>query len=173
MTEERMKGKKDIRVREIQEEDRRWVRDLIKKYWMSEVVVSRGRIYHADQLSGFITTDRGNRVGLITYRIENDQCEIMTLNALYERRGIGRALIDAVRTDTEKRHCKRIWLVTTNDNVPARCFYEKCGFTVAAIHHNAMEVSRKLKPEIPLLGVDDVPIRDEIEFAMQLLQPGL
>lgn len=168
-----MKGKEYIRVREIREEDRHWVRDLIKKYWMSEVVVSRGRVYHADQLSGFIATDRGNRVGLITYRIEDDQSEIMTLNALIKRRGTGSALIEAVRTIAEKRQCKRLWLVTTNDNVPARRFYEKCGFTVAAIHRNAMEVSRKLKPEIPLLGVDDVPIRDEIEFEMQLVQPGL
>ena len=163
-----MNATKGFRVGEIREEDRPWIRDLIKTYWMSEILVSRGRVYHADQLSGFIARDDNERVGLITYRIEKDQCEITTLNALIQGRGIGSGLIEAVRTVAEQHDCTRVWLVTTNDNVPAMDFYEKRGFRRAAIHREAMTVSRRLKPEIPLHGINGVPIRDEVEYAIQL-----
>jgi hypothetical protein len=35
---------------------------------------------------------------------------------------------------------------------------------LVAIHRNALQESRKLKPEIPLTGVAGRPIDDEIEF---------
>jgi hypothetical protein len=39
---------------------------------------------------------------------------------------------------------------------------------MAALHHNAIDLSRKLKPEIPLIGMDGIPIRDEIELEIIL-----
>jgi len=57
---------------------------------------------------------------------------------------------------------------TTNDNLTALRFYQQCGFVLAAIHRNALEQSRKLKPEIPLVGNDGIPLRDEIELEMML-----
>jgi hypothetical protein len=37
-----------------------------------------------------------------------------------------------------------------------------------AIHRDAVMRARKLKPEIPLLGNDGIPIRDEIELELLL-----
>lgn len=39
---------------------------------------------------------------------------------------------------------------------------------MAAIHINAIKESRKIKPQIPLLGFDDIPILHEIEFELRL-----
>ena len=39
---------------------------------------------------------------------------------------------------------------------------------MVAVHRNAIEESRKLKPEIPLTGIDGLPIRDEIELELLL-----
>ena len=36
------------------------------------------------------------------------------------------------------------------------------------LYHNALEVSRKLKPSIPEIGEDGIPLRHEIEFEMIL-----
>jgi hypothetical protein len=47
-------------------------------------------------------------------------------------------------------------------------FYQKRGFVLVAVHRNALEQSRKLKPEIPLIGDDEIPLRDEIELEMML-----
>jgi hypothetical protein len=43
-------------------------------------------------------------------------------------------------------------------------FYQKQGFMIAALHRNAIAASRRLKPEIPEIGFDGIPIRDEIEL---------
>ncbi|MEW5718069.1 MAG: GNAT family N-acetyltransferase, partial [Chloroflexota bacterium] len=82
--------------------------------------------------------------------------------------GIGSALIDAVKLRARQAGCKRLWLITTNDNLTALRFYQKRGFTLAALHRNALEESRKIKPEIPLVGEHGIPLRDEIELEMML-----
>ncbi len=54
-------------------------------------------------------------------------------------------------------------MITTNDNISAIRFCQKKGFSLVAVYRNAIEESRKLKPEIPLEGIDRIPLRDEIE----------
>jgi len=58
--------------------------------------------------------------------------------------------------------------MTTNDNTAALRFYQKWGFLLVAVHRNAVEQARKLKPEIPLTGIDGIPLRDEIELEVLL-----
>lgn len=36
------------------------------------------------------------------------------------------------------------------------------------LFHDALEVSRKLKPEIPLIGENSIPLRHEIEFELYI-----
>ena len=36
------------------------------------------------------------------------------------------------------------------------------------LYHNAVDISRELKPEIPLLGDYSIPIKHEIELEMLL-----
>jgi ribosomal protein S18 acetylase RimI-like enzyme len=82
--------------------------------------------------------------------------------------GVGTVLIDAVKEIARQAGCSRLWLITTNDNMNALRFYQKRGFVLVAVHRNALEQSRKLKPEIPLIGDDEIPLRDEIELEMML-----
>ncbi len=110
----------------------------------------------------------GKPVGLITYQIIDQECEIITLDSFCEGLGIGSALIDTVLQVAVQTGCYRLWLITTNDNLSALRFYQKRGFHLAALHPNAIEHSRKLKPQIPQIGHDGIPIRDEIELEMLL-----
>jgi hypothetical protein len=64
--------------------------------------------------------------------------------------------------------CKRLWLVTTNDITHAIRFYQRRGFDWIATHINSAESMRKLKPTIPLIGEEGIPIKHEIEFEIQL-----
>ncbi|MTK09300.1 MAG: hypothetical protein F8N38_19720 [Hungatella sp.] len=48
-------------------------------------------------------------------------------------------------------------------------FYKKRGFDLAGFYHNSLDISRKIKPAIPLLGNYDIPLKHEIEFEMILL----
>lgn len=63
--------------------------------------------------------------------------------------------------------CRRVWLVTTNDNLHALRFYQKRGFDLVALHRNAVDRSRRLKP-IPRCGLDGIPIRHELELDILL-----
>jgi len=155
-------------VRSIRRDDRRWISQLLKKHWGSAEVVTRGKIHRADHLPGFAAVDGKKSIGLITYRTEGADCEIVTLNSLVEGAGIGSELLGAVKTEADLSRCRRLWLITTNDNTPAIEFYKKRGFAMAAVYEDAIEESRKLKPEIPQIGVDGIPITDEIEMEMML-----
>ena len=101
---------------------------------------------------------------MITYNIKKNECEIVTLNSLIKKKGIGTVLVEKVKKIAKKMNRKRVWLITTNDNIDALCFWQRIGFVLKAIYPGAMSISRKLKPEIPLIGHYGIPIRDEIEL---------
>jgi len=148
--------------------DRDWVAQRITESWGAEIVVVHGTTYHASELPGFVVLAEAVIVGLLTYHIEGSACEIVTLDSWSEDRGVGTLLIESVKQVARREDCRRLWLVTTNDNTHALRFYQKCDFSIAAVRLNALEGSRKIKPEIPLLGHDGIPIRDEIEMEMWL-----
>jgi GNAT superfamily N-acetyltransferase len=107
-------------------------------------------------------------VGLVTYRIEDDDCEIVTIDSVVEGRGVGTALLEAVTAEARTAGCRRVWLITTNDNLNALRFYQARGFRLVAVHPRAVEESRLLKPEIPELGNFGIAIRDELELELPL-----
>jgi len=158
-------------IRPVDSRDRAWVRQTLTDSWGDPEVVSRGRLHAADRLPGLVALHDGKRVGLLTYRIEGDGLEIVSLDALIRRRGAGTALIEAARDVAANAGCRRVWLVTTNDNTPAMRFYERRGFRQSAVYRDALDVSRALKPGIPEIGLNGVPIRDEVEYELVLKGP--
>ena len=157
-----------IEIRQRGSDDEVWVQDVLKKYWYSTRIISRGKTHEADKLPGFIAYDGNVRVGLVLYQVTGNECEIVSLNSFTELAGVGSHLVDAVKSAAAKAQCRRVWLVTTNDNTHALRFYQRKGFVLSALHLNAIQESRKLKPEIPIIGHDGIPIRDEIELEMIL-----
>ncbi len=137
---------------------------FLQEQWGGDMVVSRGVIHKIDTLCGFAAMQGTELMGLVTYDMRGGACEIVTLDSVAENRGVGTALLFAVANYAKAYGCNRLWLITTNDNTHAIRFYQKRGFTMAALHVNAIEESRRLKPQIPLLGFDDIPIQHEIEF---------
>jgi ribosomal protein S18 acetylase RimI-like enzyme len=126
-------------------------------------------LYELTQHPGLVARRGSAPVGLLIYRIERDECEVMSLNSQVQEHGIGTALIRAVVGVARAEGCRRLWLITTNDNLPALRFYQKRGFQLVAVHAGALEAARQLKPAIPLVGLDGIPLRDEIELEMNLI----
>jgi GNAT superfamily N-acetyltransferase len=151
-------------LRDFVPEDLNWAKEILTDAWASTQVVSKGIVYDADQLPGIVAQLDKERIGLLTYNISQLNLEIVTLNVLREREGIGTKLVEKAEQIAKKRGCSRIWVVTTNDNTRAIAFYEALDFRIAAVHHGAIELSRRLKPEIPVKGIDGIPITDEIEL---------
>jgi len=144
------------------------VNKILKNQWDCPPSVSKGKIIDTTVLPGFVSISDTGINGVVTYHIESSACEIVTLNSFEENRGIGTALINAVQAAARSNNCNRIWLITTNDDIGAICFYQKRGFEWVATHINTMDLSRKLKPSIPLVGMHGIPIKHEIEFEIRL-----
>lgn len=144
------------------------VRTLIETHWGTPEVIARGERKQPHKLPGFWVLESSRRVGLATYDIRGDACEIVTINNVSSRRGIGSMLVKAVSESARRAGCKRLWLITTNDNLPALRFYQRKDFSIAAFHPRAVNLARELKPQIPYLGHAGIPLRDEIELERML-----
>ncbi len=128
-------------------------------------MIVHGETIRPEQVQGFATEDWG---GLVTYRIRNRDCEIVSLDSLDEGRGIGTALLRAVVDEARVRRCVCLVLTTTNDNLRALGFYQKRGFTLVKVRPGAVDETRKMKPAIPEIGENGIPLRDEIDLEMKL-----
>jgi len=159
---------KNHSVVSIQTQDRDWVKQVVAEQWASSIVVTRGQVHRPARLPGFVCWKGEERVGLVTYRIEKHNCEIITLNSFAEREGIATELLQAAEKAALKSGCNRLWVITTNDNLDALRFYQKRGFKITDIHKEALKESRRLKPEIPEIGLYEIPLRDEIELGKSL-----
>lgn len=161
-------GDHGIVVRSVTPEDRDMLRSILEQRWGTPTIISRGVAHDALDLPAF-TADLGDYVlGLVTFTIEDGSCQIVTLDAVDEKRGVGSALVGSVVAEARKHGCSRVWLVTSNDNTPAMRFYQKRGFRITAVHRGWIEFARERKPQIPLTGVDGIPLRDEIELELEL-----
>ena len=154
-----------IEIQELDERYREWARELLVEEWAGPMIVTRGRAHNTNQSPGLVAIYEGQPAGLATYLLEGDSCELVTLNSQKPGVGIGTALLTKVKELVTAAGCARLWLITTNDNTAALHFYQREGFVLVALHREALTESRRLKPQIPLLGLDGIPLRDELELA--------
>ncbi len=162
----------NITTRTVAPGERNWVESLVRERWGDASVIAHGVRFYPHDLPGLVALRDGERVGLVTYRIANRSCEIVTIDSLYPGQGIGTALIEGMVRVAQASGCERLWLVTTNDNLDALAFYQKRGFVLSGLHPNALARSRKLKPQIPLTGAHGIPLRDELELARAIGEPS-
>jgi N-acetylglutamate synthase-like GNAT family acetyltransferase len=159
-------------VRPATASDRLAIAELLARRWGSTTAVSRGRVHDASRLPAFVCEEDGVLVGLATFELRGRDCELVTLDALPAGVGIGSALLAAVADEAARRGARRLWLVTTNDNLDALRFYQRRGLRLVAVHRDALAASRRLKPSIPELGAHAIPLRDELELELRLDEPG-
>lgn len=158
----------EFRLRVLTEEDRPWLSQFWAEHWGDEIMVAHGEIFRVADLPGFVAEQAGQVVGLATYQVRGNEVEVLSLDSLRPGQGIGRALLGAVVLAACAAGCARLTLITTNDNLDALRFYQRLGLRLRAVHPGAVEQSRKIKPTIPLVGNDGIPIRDELELDLAL-----
>jgi GNAT superfamily N-acetyltransferase len=132
-------------------------------------VARHGTLVDALEHHAVLAWSEGDLTGVATYVVDGEECELLTLHSTTRLSGVGSALLAAVRQIAADRGCRRLWVVTTNDNVGALRFYQRRGFRLTQVRPGAVDRSRELlKPEIPTVGEHGIPLRDELELELEL-----
>ena len=141
---------------------------LMVEFWGSELQVVHQSVYRPAELPGLIAERAGRVVGLLTYQVSDEMLEVVTLNAIERRTGVGTVLMEAVVADARQLRCQEIRLTTTNDNLDAIRFYQRRGLRLVALRPGAVDRARLEKPQIPRVGDYGIPLRDEIDLARRV-----
>ena len=157
-----------MEIRPINKSDLFWLESQWIETWGANFLVSKGKKIHISEQRGYVVTEISVPVGFITFQVSGNEMEITSLLAKREQAGIGKMLIDQVKETAKISGVNRLWLVTTNDNTHALAFYQKNSFSLCGIRQNIIDEYRKLKPEIPVTGLNGIPIRDEIELEYRI-----
>lgn len=151
-----------MRVRDLEDRDRPWLRQLVEDAWSLPVVTPTGAYNDPTGFDGVVAELDGEIAGAVTYRADDDDAvEIVTVNATVRRRGVATALMTGVRERAAAAGARRAWLITTDENAGAVAFYEAIGMRRARTHENFVEVVRAQKPDVG-------GFRDAIEFEWTL-----
>ncbi len=155
-------------VRDLEDAERRWLAERLCSGWGGVGIARRGELRDACVLPALVAERDGEPVGVLTYEVVGGHLEIVTIEAFVAGTGVGSALIAAAAEIGQRLGCRRLWLITTNDNVRALRFYQRRGLRLVEVYPGAVEVARSMKPSIPLIGQDGIEICDEIELEMVL-----
>jgi ribosomal protein S18 acetylase RimI-like enzyme len=160
-------------VREARIDDQPAV-DTFLELHGTATVARLGELVDARLPPALIAVEGPRLVGVLTWIAHADSLEVLTLHVADRWRGTGTALLDGARRLAESLECRRMWLITTNDNTDALRFYQRRGFRLARLHAGAVDRSRAtLKPSIPETGDHGIPLRDELELELELeLRPA-
>ncbi len=157
-----------MEITPLTDSDVAWVEERTELLFRGKFLVSGDVVHDPTKLPGFIAHQDGERTGLVTYHLQDDACEIVTIDALCQYMGIGTALLDAVAQVARQHGCRHLWAITTNDNLDSIRFFQRRGFVLREVRINSMPKIRALKPGIPEIGVYGIPIRDEVELERPL-----
>ena len=154
-------------VRRLAAGDRPWLRDLVEGEW-GLPVVSRSGVHDPAAYDGFVAHQHGTPVGALTYLVTGDECEIVTVNSLREGCGVGRALMAAAVRAARRARCRRVWLLTSNENIRAIAFYQRFGMDLRAVHRDFADEVRRHKRDLITTGTDGIEFRHALEFELLL-----
>jgi 2-oxo-4-hydroxy-4-carboxy--5-ureidoimidazoline (OHCU) decarboxylase/GNAT superfamily N-acetyltransferase len=156
-----------VTVRAMTDEDAGWADRLLSGYQGTRMTARLGELLDPLELRGLVAEVGGSPVGLLTYQVVDDQMEALTVHAQASGHGAGSALLAAAVDEARRLEARRLWLVTTNDNLHAIRFYLRRGMHVARVRKGAVNRDRTLKPQMARVnGENGIPMRDLVEFEL-------
>jgi ribosomal protein S18 acetylase RimI-like enzyme len=161
----------DVLVRPRGVEDHDWVVATMTEQWGSTAVARLGELVDTTDLPGYVAELAGQRVGLALTARRGDEYEVLSISVSATRRGIGGQLLRRCIDDAAALGCRRVWLITTNDNTGALAFYQRFGMDICRLHRHGVTRARALKPSIPEHDTHGVCIDHEIELELLLRDP--
>lgn len=153
-------------ARAATKQDADWISKLLLQRWGGTTIIAHGEAFDLLTLPALVADPER---GLATYRLEGNDAELMSLDAVSPGQGVGTLLIEALADVLREQGIGCLWVMTTNDNLAALRFYQQRGFELRRVRPGAVHEARLLKPAIPDIGDHGIPIRDEIDLCRPLL----
>ncbi|MEO6999992.1 MAG: GNAT family N-acetyltransferase, partial [Terracoccus sp.] len=141
-----MPRRQPVFVRPLTASDRHWVRATLVRNWTSTTVARRGELIEAAELEGYVALLGARRAGLVLVAVRSDALEVVAISTTRPGQGVGRALLTRCVDHARDHGCRRVWLITTNDNTAAIAFYQRVGMDLCAYHRDGVRRSRAIKP---------------------------
>jgi GNAT superfamily N-acetyltransferase len=158
-----------MNVRPLTADDRDWVAELIGNAFGSVRMISNDHLIEdASLLDGFAAEIDGRPVGCALFNDVDGDVELVALVSTYRGAGVGTGLLESAVERGKREGWKRLWLVTSNDNIDAIRMYQRAGWDWTEFRRDSITKARALKPEIPEIGNHGIPVRHEIHFEAPL-----
>jgi len=100
-------------IKKIDHQNRKFVDSFIVKHCLHMVI--HGEDVDLGNADGLCAEQGNELVGLITWRIENKDFEILSLNSVKEHCDVGTRLLGSAVSKAKSQRCNRVKLITTND----------------------------------------------------------
>lgn len=155
-----------IIFRPTEENDRSWMRGVMRKWWGSESEVVWKTKYKPAEKNVYIALLNGAKVGLVIFRYDAALNEIMNLTVSDTHPQVGRQLILSAVEDAKKHNSERMIVRTTNDITNTLRFYRNIGFRLQELRVDTVKESRKKKLKISMVSNCHIPIQNEIDLEM-------
>jgi N-acetylglutamate synthase-like GNAT family acetyltransferase len=157
-------------VRRATAADRDAVDAIHEATWGGPIVVGHGVSYDLRTLATLVAVDdAGTVLGALAYHVGGDVLEVVSVAAAGTGGGgAGSVLLTAAADEARGQGLRRVWLITTNDNLPALRFYQRRGMRITAVSPGAVDEARRRKPSIPLTGNDGIELHDELTLQLRL-----
>ncbi|TDC33570.1 GNAT family N-acetyltransferase [Micromonospora sp. 15K316] len=158
----------EVTVREAVPADRAGVDALHDREWGGPYVIAHDTRYDLRTLPTLVAVDDAGAVlGALAHHRDADGLEVVSVVAAVPGEGVGTLLLEAAATRARAAGLHRLWLITTNDNLRALRFYQRRGLRLVAVDPGAVDRARRLKPEIPFVGEDGIPLHDELVLELR------
>jgi GNAT superfamily N-acetyltransferase len=159
-------------VRPAAPADRAAVDAIHTQPWGGPYVVAHDTRYDLRSLPTLVAVGAPGAVdavaGALVWRLDERGLEVVSIAARSPGGGAGGTLLAGAVATARQHGARRLWLVTTNDNLPALRFYQRRGLRIAGVDIGAVDRARKIKPTIPTVGIDGIALRDELILELRL-----
>jgi len=171
----------EYEIRRVDNAIREKIQPILDETWGAPYLAVNGKLWDSRTMPGYAAVsvtsipvsekahaETCEVLGYLLYELHDGVCEIMVLESVAQNRGIATALIEQVKQTAKSSGVNRVIVQTSNDNTHAIRFYQLRGFTICEVRPGAIDAARQLKPSIPFIGEDGIPLRDEIEFMIEV-----
>jgi len=138
-------------------------------FWGETKMECFDRVYDVAELPALGAYVEDQPVGFLSYAIEEDALHIVMLNVLpeYQGAGVGKELVKTAVEEARKRGLSRLFVATSNDDLPALEFYQRFGFVIEeVVPARILELHGGVEA-----GFAGIPVRDEVR--LQLTVTGI